>query len=65
MGPSAPLSFGAFGPKTYPPFGRDFQLAPAEDINGAFGPIKFWGLRPQNLFVLITGKGRKLEGGGH
>ena len=23
------------------------QLAPAEGINGAFGPIKFWGLRPQ------------------
>ena len=23
------------------PFGRDFQLAPAEGINGAIGPIKF------------------------
>ena len=30
-----------------PPYGRAFQLAPAEGIDGAFGPIKFWGLRPQ------------------
>ena len=39
-----------------PPYGRGFQLAPAEGINGAFNPIKFWGLRPQNLFILVTGK---------
>ena len=38
----------------YPPYGRAFQLAPVESINGAFGPINFWGLRPQNLFILLT-----------
>ena len=38
----------------YPPYGRAFQLAPAESITGAFGPINFWGLRPQNLFRLLT-----------
>ena len=41
------------------PYGRAFQLAPAEGINGTFSPIKFWGLWPQNLFILLTGKGRK------
>ena len=36
---------------TTPPYGRDFQLPPAEGINGAFGPIKYWGLQPQYLFI--------------
>ena len=44
-----------------PPYGQDFQLAPTEFINGAFGPIKFWGLRPQNLFIFLTGIGGKLQ----
>ena len=26
----------------YLPYGRAFQLAPVESINGAFGPINFW-----------------------
>ena len=38
------------------PYGRAFQLAPAEGINGAFGPIKFWGLRPQYLFIFESCK---------
>ena len=43
-----------------PPFGWDFLLAPLEGINGAFGPIRFWGLRPQNLCVLFTRKNKKV-----
>ena len=36
-------------------------LITAEGMNEDFILIKFWGLWPQNLFILLTGKGGKLE----
>ena len=39
MGPSAPLSFGAFGPKTYSYLSLEKEESEkAEGINGDFGP---------------------------
>ena len=44
MGPLAPLSFGAFGPKTYSYLSLEKEESEkAVCINGDFGPIKFWG----------------------